>query len=104
MGSGRHSQRCIFQPRLAKREMKKRKLEKLCDYWENEATRNDDNAALWRRQYLEVNRTLEALRADPLTVFRAEFRAEAIRQIDAWPAGCDDVDPIMNRGVPTPVV
>jgi hypothetical protein len=73
--------------------MRKRKLKKLCDYWENEATRNDDNAALWRRQYLEVNRTLEALRADPLTVFRAEFRAEAIRQIDAWPAGCDDVEP-----------
>ena len=73
--------------------MKKRKLKKLCDYWENEATRNEDDAALLRRQYLEVNRTLEALRADPLTVFRAEFRAEAIRQIDAWPAGCGDVEP-----------
>jgi len=77
--------------------MKKRKLKKLCDYWENEATRNEDDAALLRRQYLEVNRTLEALRADPLTVFRAEFRAEAIRQIDAWPACCDDVEPNNNR-------
>jgi hypothetical protein len=76
--------------------MKKRKLKKLCDYWENEATRNEDDAALLRRQYLEVNRTLEALRADPLTVFRAEFRAEAIRQIDAWPACCDDVEPDTN--------
>ena len=73
--------------------MKKRKLKKLCDYWENEATRNEDSAALWRRQYLDADRTLEALRADPLTVFRAEFRAEAIRQIDAWPAGCGDVEP-----------
>ena len=76
--------------------MKKRKLKKLCDYWEDEATRNEHDAALLRRQYLEANRMLEALRADPLTAFRAEFRAEAIRQIDAWPAGCDDVEPHNN--------
>jgi hypothetical protein len=70
--------------------MKKGKLKKLCDYWEGEASRHQSDAAFWREQYFAATRTLDALRADPLTEFSEEFRAEAIRQIDAWPFGCDD--------------
>ena len=70
--------------------MKKGKLKKLCDYWEGEALRHESDAAFWREQYFEATRTLDVLRADPLTEFSAEFRDEAIRQIDAWPFGCDD--------------
>jgi hypothetical protein len=72
--------------------MKKGKLKKLCDYWEGEALRHQSDAAFWREQYFAATRTLDALRADPLAEFSEEFRAEAIRQIDAWPFGCDDAE------------
>lgn len=70
--------------------MKKGKLKKLCDYWEGEALRHESDAAFWREQYFEATRALDALRADPLTEFTGEFRDEAIRQIDAWPSGCNN--------------
>ena len=73
--------------------MKKRTLEKLCDYWEGEARRYEKDAVVWRQECLEAKRTLEALRADPLATFRAEFRSEAIRQIDAWPSTVEAVEP-----------
>ncbi len=73
--------------------MKKGKLKKLCDYWEGEALRRESDAAFWREQYFEATRALDVLRADPLTEFSAEFRDEAIRQIDAWPLGCDNGEP-----------
>lgn len=73
--------------------MKKRTLKEICDYWEAEARRNEAAAALWQRRCREVERSLAALRADPLTAFRAEFEAEAIRQIDAWPSGPDAQKP-----------
>lgn len=77
--------------------MKKRTLKKICDYWESEAGRSDaeaavwraryEEAAAWRARYEEAARQLEMLRRDPLSSFAAEFRSEALRQIDAWPQG-----------------
>lgn len=73
--------------------MKKRTLKKICDYWEAEAARSAGAAAQWQRRCLEAERRLEALDADPLAAFRAEFQAEVIRQIDAWPADATDNRP-----------
>jgi len=72
--------------------MKKRTLKKISDYWEAEARRSEAAAACWRQRCLEAERSLEALRVDPLAAFRTEFRAEAVRQIDAWPSGADATD------------
>jgi len=72
--------------------VKKQTLKKICDYWETEAGRNAAEAARWRRSYEAAQRQLDALRGDPLATFRAEFRAEAMRQIDAWPQGCDGLE------------
>jgi len=74
--------------------MKKRTLKEICDYWEAEARRSEADAALWQRRCRQAERSLAALRADPLEAFRAGFQAEAIRQIDAWPAGPDAHGPI----------
>jgi hypothetical protein len=73
--------------------MKKRTLKEICDYWEAEARRSEVAAALWERRCREAERSLAALRADPLEAFRAGFQAEAIRQIDAWPSGPDTQEP-----------
>ncbi len=72
--------------------MKKRMLKKICDYWEAEAGRSAAEAALWRRDFEAAQHQLEALRRDPFATFRAEFRAEAMRQIDAWPQGSDETE------------
>jgi hypothetical protein len=73
--------------------MKKRMLKEICDYWEAEARRSEAAAALWQRRCRDAERSLAALRADPLGAFRAGFQAEAIRQIDAWPSGPDAHEP-----------
>jgi hypothetical protein len=70
--------------------LKKRTLKRICDYWEREARRCEQDAAFWQQQLLEATRRLEELRADPLAAFRDEFRAEADRRIDAWLS--DDAD------------
>ena len=80
--------------------MKKRTLKTICDYWEAEARRCDADAGRWQRRCLDAERSLAALRADPLAAFRAEFQAEALRQIDAWPAGPDEVE--QDHHQPTP--
>jgi hypothetical protein len=65
--------------------VKKRTLKKICDYWESEASRSAAEAAAWRERYKEADRQLKELRSDPLLSFAAEFRSEALHQIDAWP-------------------
>ena len=77
--------------------MKKRTLKKICDYWEHEARRCGAEADHWQRRCLDAERALGALRADPLAAFRAEFQAEALRQIDAWPASPDEVEPDQHQ-------
>jgi hypothetical protein len=72
--------------------MKKRTLKKICDYWETEAGRSAAEAASWRRNCEAAQRELEAARRDPFATFRAEFRAEAMRKIDSWPQGSDEVE------------
>jgi lysyl-tRNA synthetase class I len=72
--------------------VKKRTLKQISDYWEAEATRNAAEAARWRRRCEQAERKLEALQSDPLATFSAAFRAEALRQIDAWPEGRAEVD------------
>lgn len=70
--------------------MKKRTLKKICDYWERETRRSEQEAALWQQRYVEASRQLEELRADPLAVFRDEFRAEADQRIDTWLSSSND--------------